>query len=222
MSEKSYQIVVTGELVDGAYLPEVKVKLADLFKTSSEQLDPLFSGKRVVIKKGLGADAAEKYVAAVSAAGLKCSAETVAAHQLQTSATEATAKITLAPAGTTLIDPPTAVKPDIDISAYSVAPVGETLVDPPAVKVMDIDISALSLDPVGENLVEHTPPRAPSIDISNLSISPAGTQLVDQEHTPPADIDTGKLNLAPVGSDVGEKEREGGPPPPDTSHLELD
>ena len=222
MSAESYQIVVTGELVDGAYLPEVKVKLAALFKTPAEKLDPLFSGKRVVIKKGLGADAAEKYVAAVRAAGLICSAEAMAAGVPQTSAAQGVAGITLAPVGVTIIDPPSVIPPDIDISAYSVAPVGSPLVEPPAMTAANIDISALGMDPVGVILVEQTPPQAPSIDISGLSIDPPGTQLVGQEKVAPAVIDTGSLDLAPVGSDVGEKKREDGPPPPDTSHLKLD
>ena len=222
MSEKSYQIIVTGELLEGAYLPEVKVKLAALFKTPAEKLDPLFSGKRVVIKKGLEASAAEKYVAAVQSVGLACSVEAMAVEGPPTAAAEKEAGVSLAPVGTTIIDPPSVAAPEIDVSAYSVASVGETLAESPQIMDVDIDISALSVDPVGENLVEHTAPQAPSIDTGDLSVEPAGTQMVDQEDVPPAAIDTGNLDLAPVGSDVGEDKRENGPPPPDTSHLQLD
>jgi len=222
MSDKSYQIVVTGELVDGAYLPEVKVKLAALFKMSAEKLDPLFSGKRVVIKKGLGAEAAEKYVAAVRAAGLICDAEESVAGATQTAGPASVPGVSLAPVGATLIDPPPMVTSEIDVSAYSVASVGEVLVEPPEISEADIDISALSVDPVGEDLVEHAPPPAPAIDTGDLSVAPVGTQMADAVNVTPAAIDIGDLDLAPVGSDVGESRREDGPPPPDTSHLELD
>ena len=224
MSEKTYQIVVTGELVDGTYLPEVKMKLAALFKTPAEKLDPLFSGKRVVIKKGLAADAAEKYVAAVRATGLMCRAEEFVAEGVQPgpSPTGAAQGISLAPVGTTMIEPPAVTVPEIDVSAYSMAPAGETLIEPPSIPEVDIDISDLSMDPVGEDLVEHAPPTPPSIDTGDLSMDPVGTQLVDAEKVAPAAIDTTDLDLAPVGSDVGEMQREEGPPPPDTSHLKLD
>ena len=222
MSEKLYQIVVSGELLDGTYLPEVKVKLAALFKTPAEKLDPLFSGKRVVIKKGLGADAAEKYVAAVRSTGLVCSAEAMAAESPSTPVVERQEGVSVAPVGTILIDPPSVAVPEFDVSAYSVASVGETLVEPPEVVAADIDISALSVDPVGETLVEPATPQEPSIDTGALSIAPAGTQIVETQSVSPPAIDIGDLDLAPVGSDVGEKKREDGPPPPDTSHLQLD
>ena len=121
MSEKSYQIVVTGELLDGAYLPEVKVKLAALFKTPAEKLDPLFSGKRVVIKKGLGAEAAEKYVAAVRSVGLVCSAEAMSVEASPSAAADKEEAVSLAPVGATIIDPPAVAAPEIDVSAFSVA-----------------------------------------------------------------------------------------------------
>ena len=222
MSEKSYQIVVTGELVDGAYLPEVKVKLAALFKMPAEKLDPLFSGKRVVIKKGLGAAVAEKYVAAVRAAGLICGAEETGAEAAPTPEPVSVSGVSLAPVGVTLIDPPPVVTPEIDVSTYSLASVGEVLVEPPEILEADIDISALSMDPVGEDLVDHAPPQAPPIDIGDLSVAPVGSQMAEAENVTPAAIDVGDLDLAPVGSDVGESRREDGPPPPDTSHLELD
>lgn len=222
MSEQAYQIVVTGELVDGTYLPEVKAKLAALFKTPAEKLDPLFSGKRVVIKKGLAAEAAEKYVAAVQAAGLICRAEEIGAEASEISTANTATQMSMAPVGTTIIEQPSVSAPEIDVSAYTMAPAGETLVAPPEIIDADIDISALNMSPVGEVLVKHMPPEEPAIDTSNFTVAPAGTQLADEKKASPAAIDTGNLDLAPVGSDVGEKKREEGPPPPDTSHLKLD
>lgn len=197
MIDKSYQIVVTGGLVEGGNLPDVKVKLAALFGTTAEKLDGLFSGKRVVIKKGLGHDAAQKYVAAVQRAGLRCVTEMMAAET----------------------SPAPAVGPMAEVS---VAPVGTALVDPPSVTAPQIDISGLSVAPLGGNLVEHTPPEAPSIDTSDLSMAPPGSQLAESETVKPPAIDISTLDVAPAGSDLGEMGRDDTPPPPDTSHLKLD
>jgi hypothetical protein len=197
MIEKSYQIVVTGELVEGGYLPDVKVKVAALFGTSAEKLDALFSGKRVVIKKGLGHDAAQKYVAAVQKAGLRCVTEMMAAET----------------------SPAPAAGP---MAGVSVAPVGTVLAEPPAVAAPQIDTSGLSVAPLGGNLVEHAPPEAPSIDTSDLSMAPPGSQLAESKTVKPPAIDISSLDMAPVGSDMGEMERDDAPPPPDTRHLKLD
>jgi len=222
MSENLYQIVVTGELSDGTYLPVVKTKLAALFNSPAEKLDPLFSGKRVVIKKGLTEATAQKYVAAVQNAGLRCVAEAMAAEAPPVLAEGTTAGMSVAPVGTTLIDPPAVTAPVIDISSYSMAPVGETLVEAPTAPVVEIDISAFSVAPVGDNLLEHTPQETPSIDISALSVAPPGAPLAEPKSLTSPAIDTSDLNLAPVGSDMGQAKGEDPPPPPDTRHLTLD
>jgi hypothetical protein len=214
MSER-YQIVVTGELAEGAYLPDVKAKLATLFNAPVEKLDPLFSGKRVVIKKGLDETAAQKYRAAVVAAGLRCIAEAMAA--------EAPVPImTVAPPGVTLVEAPRVAAPDIDIRAYSMAPPGATMDETPRPAAPNFDTSALSAAPAGGNLVESEPPPPPDIDTSTLSVAPPGTRLAEARPVTPPEFDLGDLDLAPAGSDMGEMERAKGAPPPDTSHLKLD
>jgi len=222
MSEKSYQIVVTGELVEGTYLPDVKTKLAALFKTPSEKLDPLFSGKRVVIKKGLGEDAARQYQAAVQRAGLRCAAEEIATEAPSAPAAAASSGPSLAPVGTVLVEAPSVAPPDIDTSALDVAPVGATMDETPPVTPPDIDTGNITVAPVGGDLVEHTPPQAPDIDTSTLSVAPPGSQLVEAEVVTPPDIDISDLDIAPVGSDMGEEKRDDASPPPDTSQLKLD
>lgn len=231
MGETLYQIVVTGELLEGTYLPDVKARLAALFKTPAEKLDPLFSGKRVVIKKGLGADAAHNYVAAVETAGLRCFAEPQETSppspspgsQVATPAgATGTSAVTVAPVGTVLSEAPKAATPQIDISAYSMAAAGETLIEPEAVPVPEIDISGLSAAPAGADLVEHTPPPVPDIDISALSVAPPGSQMAEAVKIETPAIDIGDLDVAPVGSDMGEAKRSDSYPPPDTSHLKLD
>jgi len=215
MTDSRYLIVVTGELAEGAYLPEVKARLAALFGTPVDKLDPLFSGKRVVIKKGLDEEAAQKYRAAVQGAGLLCSAEAMP------SAPPASL-MSLAPPGVTLADPPKVAVPHLDTSAFSIAPRGATLDETPRPAAPDIDISSLAAAPAGEDLVRSERPPEPAIDTSALSVSPPGTRLVDAQPATPLEFDLGDLHLAPVGSDLGEMDRPKGPPSPDISHLTLD
>lgn len=216
MSGESYQIVVTGELVNGAYLPDVKAKLAVMFNTPAAKLDPLFSGKRVVIKKGLGEEAAQKYIAAVRVAGLICIAEATGVERAAKPAA-----VTLAPVGVTLVEAPSVAVPQIDASAFSMAPPGAIMDESPAVAAPEIDIGAISVAPLGGNLVEHAAPAAPAIDTGALSVAPPGAQLVELKSIVATVIDTSGLDLAPRGSDVGEMKRGEAQPLPDISHLKL-
>ena len=222
MSDK-FQIIVTGELMEGAYLPDVKAKLSALFNTPAEKLDPLFSGRRVVIKKGLDEAASRNYVVAVQGAGLRCIAEAITTEpQPAPAAAEPDAGISVAPVGVTLVEAPKVETPQIDTSAYSVAPTGATMDESPPPAAPEIDTSQLDVAPTGENLVEYTPPPPPAIDTDTLSVAPPGETLVEAETVEPPVIDLGDLDLAPTGSDMGEMERGEGSPPPDTSHLKLD
>lgn len=214
MSNNRYQIVVTGELAEGAYLPDVKTRLAALFGTPVEKLDPLFSGRRLVIKKGLDEAAAGKYRAAVMAAGLLCSAEPMAVQP--------PANMTLAAPGAVLIDAPKVTAPQIDTTAFRIAPLGATMDESPRPVPPEIDTSALSAAPPGEDLIEPVPPEALEIDTSAFTMSPPGTQLVEPQPVTPPAFDLGNLDLAPVGSDMGEMGRPEGPPLPDIGHLKLD
>jgi len=69
----TYKLAVKGEIVGDQSPEEVRSNVAKLFKqdADSDQVKALFSGKAVVIKKGLDKAQAEKFVAALHSAGLK-------------------------------------------------------------------------------------------------------------------------------------------------------
>jgi hypothetical protein len=71
MSE--YQVIFEGKLTGERSLEEVKSNLAALFKMKPEQVDALFSGKAVVIKRDIDQGTALKYQAAFKKAGAVCS-----------------------------------------------------------------------------------------------------------------------------------------------------
>ncbi|MCU7837567.1 MAG: hypothetical protein KZQ83_20290 [gamma proteobacterium symbiont of Taylorina sp.] len=64
-----YNLIFQGEIVDGASLEEVKIKVAQLFNANAEKTNILFSGKAIVIKKNLDSEASKKYIAVLKKAG---------------------------------------------------------------------------------------------------------------------------------------------------------
>jgi hypothetical protein len=68
MSE-TYTVVVTGKIMDGFQIDQVKVNLSQLFKLNDEHLDKIFSGKPVAIRRGVDKQQALKLRLALSKAG---------------------------------------------------------------------------------------------------------------------------------------------------------
>lgn len=67
-----YQVLFEGRLTGERPLDEVKRNLAALFKMKAEQVDALFTGKPVVIKRDIDQATALKYQAAFKKAGAVC------------------------------------------------------------------------------------------------------------------------------------------------------
>ena len=75
MSEILYEVAFYGKIYEDANLDEVKAKIATMFKADEVTIARLFSGKRIVIKQNLSAEAADKYSIAFSKAGAICELE---------------------------------------------------------------------------------------------------------------------------------------------------
>lgn len=236
MAEKTYQIVVNGTLVEGADPATTKQNVAALFKVPVDKVEPMFSGKPMVIKKGLDAESAKKYMLALKKAGLvsKGVAMGQAAPETPTSQPSApppsqespqappqAIDASLATVGAQLDDTPLPGEPDIDISAYAMGETGEILVEASHIPVPDIDTSQLDVNEVGQTLDESPPPAAPEIDTSTMSVAAVGEDVMEHTEIPEADIDISQLTMAEAGEDVMKHEKV-----PDanidTSKLSLD
>jgi hypothetical protein len=68
----TYAVIVTGEILPGFELEEVKEEIARLFKVKEKRLDRVFSGKQLIVKNDLDLDRAEAYQNAIQNAGLGC------------------------------------------------------------------------------------------------------------------------------------------------------
>lgn len=69
---QKYRILFNGEIEPGLELPIVKERLTQLFKTSPEQINRLFTGRPVTINNNLDYTAAQEYIALMKNAGTLC------------------------------------------------------------------------------------------------------------------------------------------------------
>ncbi|MGR8920757.1 MAG: hypothetical protein ACU85V_14175, partial [Gammaproteobacteria bacterium] len=69
MADAPYAVIFQGRIAEGADPAEVRAKLAKLFNADAARIEAMFSGRKVVIKKGLDAAGAKKYRAVLAKAG---------------------------------------------------------------------------------------------------------------------------------------------------------
>ncbi len=71
-SQPTYSFVVTGEIVEGQILDAVKDNLEKFIKLDRKALDGIFAKKKVVLKKDIDKETAEKYKKAFTKCGAIC------------------------------------------------------------------------------------------------------------------------------------------------------
>ena len=72
MADQQYQVVFRGEIAPDTRIEVVKANLAKLFKTDDARIEHLFSGKAIVLKKGLSREDGERYRSLIEQAGALC------------------------------------------------------------------------------------------------------------------------------------------------------
>ncbi|SDT05444.1 hypothetical protein SAMN05216271_3464 [Halopseudomonas sabulinigri] len=158
-----FEIVFQGQVQPGTPEDQARARIGQLFQVAGEQLDMLFSGRRIVIKQGLDEAAAAKYRTAIERAGALCSielmepAEAVPASALAPAAEPAPTPITSGKAAGKLVprDEYMAAFADVEAPDFDIAPLGADLQDDyEAPAPLPIDLSALSLAPVGSDMGE--------------------------------------------------------------------
>ncbi|MCU7906742.1 MAG: hypothetical protein KZQ76_13035 [Candidatus Thiodiazotropha sp. (ex Epidulcina cf. delphinae)] len=216
MSVESYDVYYSGAILKGRDPEEVKRKISAMFKLEGGQLERLFSGKPVPIKKGVDMDRAGKFrVAFRDAGGL---VDIVPAGQpapapkppARTRPRPATPS---SPAGSgsstqemTLAEGPMEPPPDEDAIPVAApdyplsSPQGFDLSDcAPEVEATELpDISALNLDRPGIGINEPPDPEPPEIDTSALALDTTGAIPAEQAPAEPPDIDTTALSASPA------------------------
>lgn len=202
MIDDTYEIRFSGDVVDAADVELVKTRMAALFKVDRHKIERLFSGRTIVLKRGLDAETAIKYRAALHKIGAVAQLVTSASEPQSGTASAPTASVqpptdpqmTLAEPGALLAEPRSQPAADIDIEAISMAEVGIDLIDHEEIPEPEIDISPLSMAPVGSDLADPAPRREPEIDISELTAAPPGERLSEAAKPAAPDIDISGLD----------------------------
>lgn len=151
-----YDLLFRGDIAPGRRLDQVRARVQELFQIDDDRAARLFSGRPTIIRRDLDAAGAERYRAALAAAGALVELRPVVGAVSEAPPAPGPVPAddwTLAPLGTDVLRPeerrgPEAVRVDID--HLTVEPVGADVLraeERPEVPKVDIDTSRLGLDP---------------------------------------------------------------------------
>lgn len=197
MSEPRFQLIFAGQLLAGTQREQVLQALQERFKLSNAQLERLFSGGPIRVKRDLSRDQAEHYRRAFHAAGAmvelhSMNAESGSASDTAVAATDSELR---------QVDP------------LNIAPSAPSA--PAAGKPDDADPDALRLLPPGIPIGEQFQlPERPPPETDHLQLAPSeATSLEDcAPPTPsPPPIDLSNLSLAPLDEGAAEGAAEAEP-----------
>ncbi|GAB3109389.1 hypothetical protein G8770_13170 [Aestuariicella hydrocarbonica] len=206
-----YDLIFRGDILPGHRLPEVKAKLAQLFKTDVVKINALFTGGAVPLKRNLDQATAEKYQSVLHKAGAAVQLaeagkvrarpaappreSTAAAAQPMTlqqrlalqeaqQAKQIAEKARQEPQQVEAAEQntPATSTPVSAASADSLSPSGSS--SEPASMTKPAPQTGLSLAPVGVDLLEGQEkprPTTPVVDVSQITLRPPGDDLLDAD-----------------------------------------
>ena len=190
-----FEVVFHGQVRPGIDPAQARARIGQLFQVDANQLDVLFSGRRIVIKKGLDEAAAQKYLQAIERAGALCVVQPEGTGQAAPSAA-APARQAAAPAPTPA---PVAAQPEAAASAdRAPAPRDEFMA-----AFADVDAPNLPVAELGADMQDSYRDYAPlEIDLSAFSLAPVGSDLGQLPRTTTAAVpDTDHLRIADEDED---------------------
>jgi len=205
MSGKTFAVVFSGKLVEGASVERVKGNVAKLFKVEVAKIERLFSGARVVIKKGLDEATAKKYQIALAKAGALCGVVNAAAATAQPVKPPA-------PQPGTPVTMSAAVSTAGSVSGGRSAPATQNTASGLTKSVVKEapgslgDLADAILDAPGAVLVQHQDVAPPKLDLSGLSMDQPGTILGEHKEVAPPTVDLSGISMAGPGADIGKAE----------------
>ena len=219
-----YKLVFRGAIQADQHAAVVRPRLQAMLKASDAQMDVMFSGQPVTLKKAVDEATAERYLDAFTKAGAKLELAQVAAPAAQNKQPAAALKEPVAASTRESSTTPESS------SAFGLAEVGADLISaterPPEVEA-SVTTSHLTLASPGTTLAdsESSESMAPApVDTSHLQLDQPGVQLgVPAPEVTDADLGFNfDFELGEVGEVLGESRPEVDPQLPDLSHLELE
>ncbi len=181
----TFEVVFHGQARPEMTLEQARARIGQLFQVGDQQLDVLFSGRRIVIKQGLDEAAAEKYRQAIERAGAICVIEPMASAEPSAS-------------------PPPSAAAQPAIPAAEPAPRSSELQPRDEFMAAFVDVQApdLPIAPLGADMQEEYADHAPlDLDLSAYTLAPPGSDLEQLAAPPPPALpDTSHLQL--MGEDT--------------------
>ncbi len=226
MSSEKYDVIFSGKILPGQEPAAVRERLGKLFRVGDEQLERLFSGVPVSIKKAVDLDTAARYRDAVRKAGALVELKKTG---ISPDAPREPAPTAEPSAGPDAHTEPSA-RPDSTPESLTLAPPRSGSLEDYAQPVTPApvpDISHMKLAPEGGEFPTPQTPPPLDVDTGGLSLLPPKTGFTEEfpgeETPPPLDVDTGDLSLLPPRTGSMEEYHEDPYPMPipDVSHLEL-
>lgn len=197
MDSEKYSVIFFGRIFPGQDPAQVRARVGEMFRISGPQLETLFSGARIAVKKDLDLATAQRYRDAFQKAGAL-----VELRKFEPAAPDA--------------EPPPPARAD-----SAVAPQADAQ---PASGQTPSALNADLLPPRTGSLEEFSRAETPAAipDISHLDMDAVGADLdPTRRQTPPLELDLSGLDLDRTGADLDPDYR---PPPPlqvDTSGLSM-
>lgn len=208
MTEPLFDIVFRGDLMPGHHLPDVKARLAQLFKIDAARVEALFSGAAVTLKRNLDRPTASKYHKVLRSAGaavdLRPARQEPAASATRRDAPRP-AGLSLAPLGAELLSPQERsdnAEPELELNNYSIRPMEGYLLDE-AERGRD-DITAqvdydFDLAPLGADLLDARPESEPFPELNpRFELAEPGADVLKPEERSrqePVQVETDHISL---------------------------
>jgi len=228
MADERYDLVFRGDIRLEHSLDQVKQRLQKLLKADAAQIERLFSGRPVVLKRGLEPEAAQKYLRVLEQAGAR--ARLVPSAPKETRGDRPTSA-SRPGASSPSTQTPTATRVPAH-GGFSLAPPGAPLLKPderPNRAPVVVNIQDLSLRPAGGDLLdpaERSNPQSPEQPAPDYGLSDPGADLLtpaERRRPDDAEVAVEDWGLAEVGEDIlSEQERaKPAPAPVLTESLSL-
>lgn len=202
-----YDIIFRGDIKPGHQLPDVKKKLAQLFKADEQKINALFAGGAVPLKKNLEKAAAQKYQTVLSQAGADVQIAEAGKISARAPKKRPASKVSQVSRSKPMSMQERLAQQQREQEPQSVKKNRQVESEPNVSERRPLE-TTLTLAPIGENLLVGSKARvepAVDVDVSRLSLRPQEGNLVDTEelsHDEAVTVELIDYGLSELGDDL--------------------
>jgi len=221
MAADRYQVIFSGRMLPGKDPTQVRQRVGQMFRIAGPQLERLFSGAPVVIKKDIDLDTATRFRDAFEGAGALVELKKLGAEP-DTAAMRVPTAATRGESEREPIPPPPANPQGLELAPARTGSLIDCASREQPTPIPDI--SGIHLAEPGAAVASSTPePSVPTPDISGIELAEPGARIGDEQPVPPLQVHIGELALSPAktGSLEGYAPKVPLIPIPSTDHLQV-